>query len=102
MDHPLIGRPVIDGIKFVARQHIDFIQDIFQLRDFSHIGEELLEIFKQPSGALSNLLLKPADTPKILEDLPSVIPGGFQTLDSVAEENWVVIRCCIYFLWQCC
>jgi hypothetical protein len=28
--------------------------------------------------------------------------GGFQTLDSVTEENWVVIRFCIYFLWQCC
>jgi hypothetical protein len=29
---------------------------------------------KQPSGALSNLLLKPADIPEFIEDLPDVLP----------------------------
>jgi hypothetical protein len=44
MDHPLIGRTVLDETGFVASQHLDSVR------------------------------------------------GGFQTLDSVAEEDWVVIR----------
>jgi hypothetical protein len=63
MEHLLIGRPVLDEMGFVARQHLDSVRDKFHLHDFSHIGEELLDMNKQPSGALSNLLLKPADTP---------------------------------------
>jgi hypothetical protein len=73
MDHPLIGRPVLDEIGFVASQHLDSVRDKFQLHDLSHIGEELLEMGKQPLGALSKLLLKPADIPEIIEDLPDVL-----------------------------
>jgi hypothetical protein len=74
MEHLLIGRPVLDEMGFVARQHLDSVRDKFHLHDFSHIGEELLDMNKQPSGALSNLLLKPADTPEFTEDLPNVQP----------------------------
>jgi hypothetical protein len=52
MDHPLIGRPVLDETGFVESQHLDSVRDKFYLHDFSHIGEELLEMGKQPLGAL--------------------------------------------------
>jgi hypothetical protein len=58
-DHTLIGRPVLDEMGFVASQHLDYVRDKFHLHDFSRIGEELLEIGKQPLGALSKLLLMP-------------------------------------------
>jgi hypothetical protein len=61
MDHPLIGRPVLDEMGFVASQHLDTVRDKFHLHDFSHISEELLDMGKQPLGALSELLLKTAD-----------------------------------------
>jgi hypothetical protein len=48
MDHPLIGRSVLDEIVCVASQHLDSVRDKFHLHDFSHIGEELLEMGKQP------------------------------------------------------
>jgi hypothetical protein len=66
MDHPLIGRPVLDEMGFVASQHLDSVRGKFHLHDFSHIGEELLEMGKQPLGALSKLLLMPADIPELL------------------------------------
>jgi hypothetical protein len=44
MDHPLIGRPVLDEMGFVASQHLDSVRDKFYLHDFSHIGEELLDM----------------------------------------------------------
>jgi hypothetical protein len=72
MDHPLIGRPVLDEMGFVASQHLDSVRDKFHLHDSSHIGEELLELGKQPLGDLSKLLLKPADIPEFIEDLPNV------------------------------
>jgi hypothetical protein len=50
MDHPLIGRPVLDEMGFVASQHLDSVRDKFHLHDFSHIGQELLEMGKQPLG----------------------------------------------------
>jgi hypothetical protein len=43
MDHPLIGRPVLDEMGFVASHHLDSVRDKFHLHDFSHIGEELLK-----------------------------------------------------------
>jgi hypothetical protein len=43
LDHPLIGRPVLDEMGFVASQHLDSVRDKFHLHDFSHIGEELLD-----------------------------------------------------------
>jgi hypothetical protein len=52
MDHPLIGRPVLDEMGFVASQHLDSVRDKFHLHEFSHIGDELLEMGKQPLGAL--------------------------------------------------
>jgi hypothetical protein len=52
MDHPLIGRPVLDEMDFVASQHLDSVRDKFHLHDFSHIGEELLEMGKQPLSTL--------------------------------------------------
>jgi hypothetical protein len=41
MDHPLIERPVLDEMGFVANQHLDSVRDKFHLHDFSHIIEEL-------------------------------------------------------------
>jgi hypothetical protein len=73
MDHPLIGWPVLDEKGFVASQHLDSVRDKFHLHDFSHIGEELLSMGKQPLGALSKLPLKPADMPEFIEDLPDVL-----------------------------
>jgi hypothetical protein len=70
MDHPLIGRPVLDKMGFVARQHLDSVRDKFHLHDFSHIGEELMEMGKQPLGALSKLLLMPAVIQEFIENLP--------------------------------
>jgi hypothetical protein len=65
--------PVLDEMDFVASQHLDSVRDKVHLHDFSHIGEELLDIGKQPLGALSKLLLKPADVPEFIEDLPDVL-----------------------------
>jgi hypothetical protein len=73
MDHPLIGRPVLDKMGFVASQDVDSVRDKFHLHDFSHIGEELLEMGKKPLGALSNLQRMPADMPECIEDLPDVL-----------------------------
>jgi hypothetical protein len=73
MDHPLIGRPVLDEMDSVASQHLDSVRDKFHLHDFSHIGEEPLELGKQPLGALSKLLLQPADIPDFIEDLLDVL-----------------------------
>jgi hypothetical protein len=72
MDHPLIGRPVLDEMDFVASQHLDSVRDKFHLHDFSQFGVKLLEMGKQPLGALSKLLLMPADIPEFIEDLPDV------------------------------
>jgi hypothetical protein len=73
MDYLLIGRPVLDEMGFVASQHLDSVRDKFHLQDFSHIGEELLNMGKQPCGAQSKLLLMPADIPEFIEDLPDVL-----------------------------
>jgi hypothetical protein len=73
MGHPLIGRPVLDEICFVASQHLHSMRDKFHLHDFSHTGEKRLEMGKQPLSALSKLLLKPADIPEFIEDLPNVL-----------------------------
>jgi hypothetical protein len=48
------------------------VRDKFHLHDFSHIGEEPFKMGKQPLGALSKLLLMPADIPEFIEDLPDV------------------------------
>jgi hypothetical protein len=74
MDHPLIGGLVLDEMGFVKSQHLDSVRDKFHLHDFSHIGEELLDMGKQPLGALSKRLLKPADIPKFTEGLPNELP----------------------------
>jgi hypothetical protein len=73
MNHPLTGSPVLDEMGFVASQHLDSVRDKSHLHDFSHIGEELLEMGKQPLGALSKLLLIPAAIPDFIEDLPDVL-----------------------------
>jgi hypothetical protein len=73
MDHPLIGRPVLDEMGFLASQHLNSVRDKFHLHDFSHIGEEILETGKQPLGAMSKLLLMPAAIPEFIEDLPGVL-----------------------------
>jgi hypothetical protein len=73
MVHPLTGRPVLDEMGCVASQHLDSIRDKFHLHDFSHIGEELLDMSNQPLGAPSNLLLMPAAIPDFIEDLPDVL-----------------------------
>jgi hypothetical protein len=74
MDHPLIGRPILGEMGFVASQHLDSVRDNFHVHDFSHIGEELSEMGKQPLGVLSKLVLKSADIPESIEDLPNVLP----------------------------
>jgi hypothetical protein len=71
-DHPLIERSVLDETDFVASQHLDSVRDKFHLPDFSHIDEEIFEMGKQPLGVLSKLLLKPADIPEFIEDLPNM------------------------------
>jgi hypothetical protein len=48
IDHPLIGRPVLDEMGFVASQHLDSVRNKLHMQDFSHIDEELLEMSKQP------------------------------------------------------
>jgi hypothetical protein len=73
MDHPLIGRPVLDEMGFVTSQHLDSVRDKFHLHDFSHIGEDLLDMGKQPLCALSMLLLMPADVPEFIQDLSDVL-----------------------------
>jgi hypothetical protein len=65
-DHPLIGKPVLDEMGFVASQHLDSVRDKLDLHDFSHIGEELLEMGKTHLGALSKLLLMPAAIQSLL------------------------------------
>jgi hypothetical protein len=73
MDHLLIGRPDLDEMGFVASQHLDSVRDKFHLHDLSHIGEELLDMQRQPLGALAKLQLKPADITEYIEDLPDVL-----------------------------
>jgi hypothetical protein len=73
MDHPLIGRPVLDEMAFVASQRLDSVRDKFHLQDFSHIDEELLDMNKQPLGALSKILLMPADILEFIEDFPDML-----------------------------
>jgi hypothetical protein len=48
MDHPLIGRPVLDEMGLVESQHLNSVRDKLHLHDFSHIREVLLEMGKQP------------------------------------------------------
>jgi hypothetical protein len=64
MDHPLIGRTVLNEIGFVASQHLDSIRDKFHLHHFGQISQELLEMGKKPSGALEKLPLEPANIPE--------------------------------------
>jgi hypothetical protein len=77
MDHPLIARPVLDEMGFVASQHLDSVWDKFHLRDFSNISdicEELFNMKKKSLGALSKLLLMHADILEFIEDLSNVLP----------------------------
>jgi hypothetical protein len=74
MHHPLIGRLVLDEMDFMVSQHLDSVQDKFHLQGFIHIGEELLEMGKLPSGALSKLLLNPVNIPEFIDDVPDVLP----------------------------
>jgi hypothetical protein len=66
-------KPVLDEMGLVASQHLDSVRNKYHLHDFRHIGDELLNMGKQPLGALSKLLLKPADIPECIEDLPDVL-----------------------------
>jgi hypothetical protein len=61
-------------ISFVASQHLDSARDKFQLHDFRHICEEILDMGKQLSGAMSRLLVMPAGIPESIEDLPYMLP----------------------------
>jgi hypothetical protein len=49
------------------------VRDKFHQHDFRYIGEELLDMGKQPTSALSKLLSNPADIPEFIEDLPNVL-----------------------------
>jgi hypothetical protein len=71
----------------VASQHLDSVRDKFHLHDFSYIGEELLEIGKQPLGALSKLLLMPANIPEFMEDLPDVLALAKKKTSSVGSKR---------------
>jgi hypothetical protein len=87
MDLSLIKRPVLDKIGFVASQHLDSVQSRFHLHDFSHIGEKLLNIGKQPLGALSKLLLMPADIPGLIKDLPDVLTLAMKNMKRPEQTN---------------
>jgi hypothetical protein len=63
----------LDEMGFVESQHLDSVRDKFHLHDFSNIGEELLEIGKQPLCTLSKLLLMPAAISEYNKDLPDVL-----------------------------
>jgi hypothetical protein len=78
MEHPLIGRPVLDEMDFVASQHLDSVRKKIHLHDFSHIGEEILYIGKQPSSALSKLLLQLSNIPEFIKDLPDVLTLAYE------------------------
>jgi hypothetical protein len=60
-------------MSFVESQHLDSVRDKFHLHDFSHIGEELLNMGKQPLGALSKHIIMLAYIPECIEDLPDVL-----------------------------
>jgi hypothetical protein len=66
MDHPLIGRPVLDEMGFVANQHLDSVRYKFHLHDFSHVDEELLDIDRQHLGALSSFYSCPRTIQSLL------------------------------------
>jgi hypothetical protein len=87
MDRPLIGKPVLDEMGFVASQHLDSVRDKFHLHDFSHIGEELLDIGKQTLGALSKLLLMPADILELIEALPDLLTLAKKKTGSVGSKR---------------
>jgi hypothetical protein len=87
MDHPLFGRPVLDEMGFVASQHLDFVRDNSTMHDFSHIGEELLDMGKQPLGALSKLLLMPVAIPEFIEDLADVLALAKKNTWSVGSKR---------------
>jgi hypothetical protein len=72
-DHPLIGRPVLNEMGFVASQHLYSVLDKFHLRDFSRIDEEVLDMGNKPLGALSKPQLKPAEILEFIEDLQNVL-----------------------------
>jgi hypothetical protein len=86
MDHPLIGRPVLDEMIFVASQHLDSVRDRFHLHDFSHVGEELLEMAKKLLGALFKLLIMPADIPEFIEDSTDVLPLAKKNITNRREQ----------------
>jgi hypothetical protein len=87
MDHPLFGSPVLSEMVFVASQHLDSVREKFHPHDFSHIVDELLEMEKQPLGALSKLLLMPADILEFIEDLPDVLTLARKTPCSVWSKQ---------------
>jgi hypothetical protein len=57
----------------VASQHLDSARDKFHLHEFNHFGEKLLEMGKQPLGALSKIQIMRAAIPEFIEDLPNVL-----------------------------
>jgi hypothetical protein len=86
IDHPLIRRQVLDEMGFVARQCLDSVRDKFHRHDCSHIGAELLDMSKQPLGALLKLLLKPADVSEFIEGLQNVTLAKKKNEASGASE----------------
>jgi hypothetical protein len=89
IDHPLIGRPVLDEMGFVISQHLESVRNKFQQQDFSHIGDKKLNMSKQPLGALLKLLLKPADIPEFIEDLPNglILAKKHEASEAVEAER---------------
>jgi hypothetical protein len=67
------GSYAITSYANILCQLMPTVRDKFHLHDFSHIGEELLDMEKKPLCALSKLLPKPADIPEYIEDLPNVL-----------------------------
>jgi hypothetical protein len=60
-------------MNFAASQHLDSRREILHLHDLSKIGEEIFDKGKQTLGALSKFLLKRADIPEFIEDLPDML-----------------------------
>jgi hypothetical protein len=58
-----------------------------------------LKVEKKPSRALSKLLLKPADIPEFIEDLPDVLPPTKEK--NVMQREHIKPRCLIKTSMKC-
>jgi hypothetical protein len=87
MEHPLIGRPVLDEMGFVVGQHLDSVRNKIHLPDLSHIGEELWIWFRGKST--SGLCTEQIPPARLQPHWRGAFGYGFvasQHLDSVRDK----------------